>query len=206
MTVKDTVINCLRRFPALNRNKADVFDHLFLTVGNGYEWINGELVYWKDEERYVINIETAIQKCLFNEHTEFITTHMIKSKLNDFMYDCLEEDNENVLCLNIDDTAQKILDRLNSTKATSMEYISRILRSDEEYYKQLWMHNESDFYDISGYSKICNIPDNITDDWKEAIIEFYNFIMTDSHLKVIDYRKKYGERITEVLKDKNIIK
>lgn len=206
MTVKDTVINCLRRFPALNKNKVDVFDHLFLTVGNGYEWINGELVYWKDEERYVMNIETAIQKCLFSENTEFITTHMIKSKLNDFMYDCLEEDNKNVLCLSIDDTTQGIMDRLNSTKATHMEYISRILRSEEEYHKTLWMHNESDLYDLSGYSKICSIPENITDDWKEAIIEFYNFIMNDSHLKVIEYRNKYGERLTEVLKDRNIIK
>ena len=131
---------------------------------------------------------------------------MIKAKLNDFMYDCLEEENENVLCLSIDDTAQKILDRLNSTKVRNMEYISRILRSEEEYHKQLWMHNESDLYVLSGYSKICNIPDDITDDWKEAIIEFYNFIITDSHLKIIEYRNKYGERLTEVLKDKNIIK
>lgn len=206
MTVKDTVIDCLRRYPALNKNKVDVFDHLFLTVGNGYEWVNGELVYWKEEERYVMNVETAIQKCLFNEHTEFITMHTIKAKLNDFMYDCLEEENENVLCLSIDDTAQKILDRLNRTKATNMEYISRILRSEEEYHKQLWMHNESDLYDLSGYSKVCNIPVDIKDDWKEAIVEFYNFIMNDSHLKVIAYRKMYGERLTEVLKDRNIIK
>ena len=46
MTVRDTVIDMIRRHPLITKNKVDAYDHLFMTVGNGYEWVDGELVYW----------------------------------------------------------------------------------------------------------------------------------------------------------------
>lgn len=44
LSVKETVRRCLIQYPSLFRNKGDVYDHLFLTIGNGYEWVDGGLV------------------------------------------------------------------------------------------------------------------------------------------------------------------
>ena len=206
MTVRDTIIDMIRRYPLITKNKVDVYDHLFLTVGNGYEWKDGELVYWNEEQRYKMSIEDAIRKQLFGTDKDIIMTAVFKSHLNDVRYDFLETDVSNEQDMIIDIKAGELTDKMISQKVRLMDQISKILHAEEEADKPCWMHNESDLYDMSGYSKICDIPENITDDWKNAIIEFYNFIMTDSHLKVVEYRKKYGERMTEVLKDKNIIK
>lgn len=206
MTVRDTIIDMIRRHPLITKNKVDAYDHLFMTVGNGYEWVDGELVYWNKEQRFKIGIESAIHDRLFGTDKDIIMTSIFKSHLNDVRYDFLETPDSLEQDMIIDVKAGELTDRMISQKVRLMGQISKILHAEEEADKACWMHNESDLYDLSGYSKICNIPDDITDDWKEAIIEFYNFIMNDSHLKIIEYRKKYGERITEVLKDKNIIK
>lgn len=206
MTVRDTVIDMIRRHPLITKNKVDAYDHLFMTVGNGYEWVDGELVYWNKEQRFKIGIESAIHDRLFGNDKDILMTTIFKSHLNDVRYDFLETPDSLEQDMIIDVKAGELTDRMISQKVRLMGQISKILHAEEEADKACWMHNESDLYDLSGYSKICNIPNDITDDWKEAIVEFYNFIMTDSHLKIIEYRKKYGERITEVLKDKNIIK
>ena len=206
MTVRDTIIDMLRRYPLITKNKVDAYDHLFLTVGNGYEWKDGELVYWNEEQRYKMNIEDAIRKQLFSKDKDILMEAVFKSHLNDVRYDFLETPDSNEQDMIIDIKAGELTDMMISKKVRLMDQISKILHAEEEADKPCWMHNESDLYDISGYSKICNIPENITDDWKNAIIEFYNFIMTDSHLKIVEFRKKYGDRITEALKDKNIIK
>jgi hypothetical protein len=60
ITVKETVRRMLIQWPMLFRNKSDCFNHLFLTIGNGYEWVDGCLVdrfadpnddqpHWSDE-------------------------------------------------------------------------------------------------------------------------------------------------------------
>jgi len=206
MTVRDTIIDMIRRHPLITKNKVDAYDHLFLTVGNGYEWRDGELVYWNEKQRYKMNIEDAIHARLFGTDKDILITSVFTSHLNDIRYDFLDTDDSDEQDMIIDLKASELTVKMNNQKVRLMGQISKILHAEEEADKPCWMHNESDLYDMSGYSKICNIPVNITEDWKNAIIEFYNFIMTDSHLKIIEYRKKYGERITEVLKDKNIIK
>lgn len=205
MTVRDTIIDMIRRHPLITKNKVDAYDHLFMTVGNGYEWVDGELVYWNKEQRFKIGIESAIHDRLFGTDKDILMTTIFKSHLNDVRYDFLETPDSNEQDMIIDVKAGELTDRMISQKVRLMGQILKILHAEEEADKACWMHNESDLYDLSGYSKICNIPDNITDDWKEAIIEFYNFIMTDLHLKIIEYRKKYGERLTNILKDKTII-
>jgi len=44
MNVENTVRTTLLEYPRIFRNSLDVYNHLFCVIGNGYEWINGELV------------------------------------------------------------------------------------------------------------------------------------------------------------------
>ena len=39
MTLKDTVKSNLIMYPLISPSKLSVYNHLFLTIGNGYEWI-----------------------------------------------------------------------------------------------------------------------------------------------------------------------
>lgn len=44
MTFKDTIKSIIIMFPRLFSTKLSVYNHLFLTNGNGYRWENGELI------------------------------------------------------------------------------------------------------------------------------------------------------------------
>ena len=44
MNIDDTVRNMLLTYPGLFMNRLDTYNHLFCTLGGGYEWINGELI------------------------------------------------------------------------------------------------------------------------------------------------------------------
>lgn len=43
-SVRDTVYHLLVAYPTIYSNVADCYRHLFLMIGNGYEWVDGELV------------------------------------------------------------------------------------------------------------------------------------------------------------------
>lgn len=44
MNVELTIQHMFDNFPILFKERVDCLDHLFCTIGNGYEWKNGELV------------------------------------------------------------------------------------------------------------------------------------------------------------------
>ena len=45
MTVEATVQEMFDKYPQLFSTREECFDHLFCTIGNGYEWKWGQLVY-----------------------------------------------------------------------------------------------------------------------------------------------------------------
>ena len=44
MKVVDTIRSCISNYPSIFPHRAQVLEHLFFTNGNGYEWVEGELV------------------------------------------------------------------------------------------------------------------------------------------------------------------
>lgn len=44
MNVELTIQEMFDSDPELFKERADCLDHLFCTIGNGYEWVNGELI------------------------------------------------------------------------------------------------------------------------------------------------------------------
>jgi len=67
------------KYPTINKNCIDFFDHLLFTNGNGYELMDGNfvnyfspfgrLVYWKDYYKNYIAIEDMIE--LYNRNQEY---------------------------------------------------------------------------------------------------------------------------------------
>lgn len=58
-TPRDVVYNCLIHYPTLFATKGDVYKHIFLDIGNGFEWnVYGEIesVYGSEKESAYVDI------------------------------------------------------------------------------------------------------------------------------------------------------
>ena len=198
MTVKDTLKEMILTYPRIFNSKLSLYNHLFLTVGNGYVWFNGELcdsiindfqIIEKSNEN-MINDYQIIEKSIENVLTDNFSYDLMGSYL-----DTCEETksiieyfkifNKNRLkeiktILNVDDIINE-----------NLEY-SLLKKQDEE------MLGEPFLYPLSQYSAILNIPNDIKNDWKEAIKEFYNFILNSENENIIKYKEKYSDLLNSI--------
>jgi hypothetical protein len=193
MTVKDTLKEMVLTYPRIFNSKLSLYNHLFLTVGNGYVWFNGELC------DSIINDFQIIEKSNENMINDYqIIEKSIENVLTDnFSYDLMDpyldtcEETKSIIeyfkifnknrlkeiktILNVDDIINE-----------NLEY-SLLKKQDEE------MLGEPFLYPLSQYSAILNIPNDIKNDWKEAIKEFYNFIIKSQDENIIKYKEKNSD-------------
>lgn len=68
MTLELTIQEMFNKFPGLFKERSDCLDHLFCTIGNGYDWKDGELVYGCYGCGYDDNSfdEASLESCLVN--------------------------------------------------------------------------------------------------------------------------------------------
>lgn len=174
MNYHDTVIGSLLLYPSLYPGRLEIDNHLFVTCGNGYEWIEGELVetiYNPDREGIdKLNPYYAIKKHVKFEFLE--PSGGLKKQIE--IYELLGKDSPFDLALTrkvnnvlrIIDMTEKAESRYNTYCHTpDVQELSRIKRCGEEYSWRI--------YEISKYSRLIDFPVDIKPDWKEAL---YNFI------------------------------
>lgn len=85
MTVEQTLRNALILYPSLYDNAFNVYEHWFITNGNGMYWENGELIDFSNSKP--LTIEEAI-----NKHFEFHLSekHLLDSPLKHSIKRCKE--------------------------------------------------------------------------------------------------------------------
>ena len=187
MKTKDTIKDCLMNHPALYSNVADVMDHLFLTIGNGYDWFCGELV---EKESFVPSIKRAFEKLKSTYNENYIIDNLIYSKLQELLFDPTVE--------NLDDVYNYILKRVRKNTNNLINRAYQIATVDEIMNKPLELESTYDLYPLSEYSSIMNIPDDITDDWKQCAKRFYDWLMTSEFDYVVEWRSQYGEMLKTI--------
>ena len=174
MTVKDTlksmIITCPRIFPT----KLSVYNHLFLTNGNGYRWENGELISEDDEEN--CSIEDGLE-ALFNDELQYV-----------FLEDYLEATTD----------SEDIINYVKRRNKEKLELTKIIVNYNKIIDGNLYITNEEELYPLCKYSKILNIPDDVKEDWKDAVKEFIHYIMTSEEDNVIKYRNQYINELSEI--------
>lgn len=174
MTIKDTIKSMVIMFPRLCPTKLSVYNHLFLTNGNGFRWENGELISKNDEKN--CSIEDGLE-ALFNGQLQ---------------YDCLKG------YLNITTDSEDIINYFKRRNKEKLELAKVIINYEKIINEKLYITNDVVLYPLCKYSKILNIPDDIKDDWKDAIKEFLDFIMTSEENEVIIYRNQYINELSEI--------
>lgn len=163
MSFRNHLRKVMLTYPRLFPAPICVYDHLFLTIGNGYEWQDGELVY--DDENSLCNtVEEAIDK-IKNYYFELVKEiHSIHTK-KDGTFD-------NIVNRYIKETTRYIHNILNIEDMLEDMSIPNMydpaLKEGEE--------NKFKFYGLSKYSAIANIPDDVHYDWIKAIKDFVDIL------------------------------
>ena len=192
MNLKDRVINSMREYPSISGNKLDVYDHLFLTIGNGYDWVNGELIETSNEKPNVISIEDAIDNLFNDEYRIDLTTDRM------FFYIGELEKEEKVvkesLQYDLKRYAQDVKTIINAEKLVnqSLFEIEPIICLDG-------LEPECTLYPLSEYSAIMNIPDDIKPDWLDGIKELMDYLLNSDFPSVVEYRTTYKNELNQVV-------
>ena len=163
MSFRNHLRKVMLTYPSLFSSAIHVYDHLFLTIGNGYEWKGGELVY-HDENSLCDNVEEAINRVIDDGVSTFKD-----------LFDILK-------CPD-----QKVFDNVaNNYTKDAKKYIHNILTIEDllddlsvpEKYPELGdrENNKFTFYSLSKYSAIANIPDDVHYGWIKAIKDFVDIL------------------------------
>ena len=203
MSPENTIKECLLYHPNLFGNRADVMGYLFLTIGNGYSWVNGELV--EDcigKDKGGLSIESGLNQLIY----------CIKDYIGDLMFDSLiEYELRKFIKLGKVFDEETLEDLVDSLGGKVISKVIRLIENDikpmvrfEETYKEpLRLVKTQVLFPLYDSSKIMCIPSDITSEWKSCIIEFLNYIRTSQESAVCDYRKKYSTEIESIWKKLN---
>lgn len=196
---ENVIKKCLIHYPNLFGNRADVMEHLFLTIGNGYEWVNGELVDLEDpENKQLLSIESGLESIIsglkdftgdlwFKNPAEHEISKLIKKldKIPKEEIDC-----------EIDETSDLIKNRSIKRVEQIFEDVLSVVRFEDIYKEPLQLVKTRELYPLFDCSKIMTIPSDVTPEWRACAKEFLDYLMSSEEEKVVIYRKiHYGDLI-----------
>lgn len=141
-SVRDTVYEMMTLYPSLYKTKSSCFHHLFFVIGNGYEWEDGELVYFHREK-------TKIE---FKDEDEVIRKSGLLTDLhpdiNDKYYDSFR--------LRTRET--------NAALQFTLDNFDVIMSGEHLAFGNMYPYS-------SKYNHLTHMPDDAKPDWREAIEE-----------------------------------
>lgn len=166
-SVIETVESCILNYPKLFPNALHVYNHLFCVIGNGYDWVDGELVTNDTSMRYT-TVENAIM-----------------GYLNHALIEQWKEDGVAVRFLSsfgkANDDISKYIRHLNGYVVKDVETILNYKKLAEDFsiIENTYIgngFNSFSFYPICEYSKIMQIPDDIKIDWLNAVYQMVDLM------------------------------
>ena len=160
MTLELTMQQMFNEQPMRFKERADCLNHLFCVVGNGYQWINGELV---EIDRIISEKDVnTLQKQLIHEkafqHNKLSIQDEIVQTFEASMRNSLSEfEDSEVLRRAMD----KHIERLRSQYPDDVYH--------EHPRAERWDYSKLPYF--KKYAKLFNYPDNIKEDWLSGIEE-----------------------------------
>ena len=195
--VDKEVKRILLNYPMLYPNALTVYNQLFCVIGNGYEWKNGELVYYDKSEikRNSMSVKTAVMSLLKEElidewrDEDSATRRFMKAYEGlDDMANYVARHNEHIL-----EDVKRIFHVNTAMNDFSIptERLTGIMEIDYQF----------KFYPLCEYSAICCIPDDVKPDWLIALNRMY--IIMKEHIDLVEDDKGWMEKIEKRLKHLN---
>lgn len=219
MTLKNNIRESLLYYPGIFDNALDVLHHMYCVIGNGYEWVNGELVECSGREMS-ISVKDAIDY--------HIATKLSSEKINsciDFAIALLDIDDKNP---DFDKLSKALSDKLSNdltgvinmtldiehraadfSIATLSEYPDSFMCKIRERNHDIAHNKTSDWhlYPLCEYSRMCTIPDDVKDDYLAGAEKMNEFIKANPDIhregdyeRNMEWVRKAEERIVEIRK------
>lgn len=179
MNVELTIQEMFDEYPTLFKERADCLNHLFCCIGNGYKWINGELVEAFDDHtnRDINQLQSRLINGKAHQHNKMSlraeSQHYENERIADGWYENFAKSYPDEDILHLKEVRQKIINNL----------------PDDVYYKEPIRKKRWSFYvNIPGQEQIhfpidfaflFNYPVNIKPDWKDAIEECRQLLIED---------------------------
>lgn len=179
MNVELTIQDMFDKYPILFKERADCLDHLFCTVGNGFEWVNGELVDLLDNatNEYIDRLSSRLVNGVAYQHNK------LSLRAESQLYE-----NKRIANGWYEEWKRKYPDE-DVDKLKSVQQLAIDKLPDDVYYKEPLRKKRWYFYvNIPGYERIdfytrfaylFNYPDDIKSDWKAAIEECRALLIED---------------------------
>jgi hypothetical protein len=167
MKYEETIQSMYDLYPSLFQTRWQALNQLFCVIGNGYDWINGELVAFDVEDYDVVLDKSGIayprEEKIQEEIEEYFTELKIKNRKDrtKLLKDGIVPDAVNRI-FPLDD--EILLKRAND-----------FVRGDDIDI------NKIEFYPLSEYSAIFTYPEDIKPDWLLGIKEVIELLLVHGH-------------------------
>lgn len=199
MGFKEHLQEVLLTYPSLYKTILPVYNHIFLTIGNGYEWMDGNLVY-NGEESFCKTKEESL------------------NRLIEYYFSLVKDLHSIHLTGNGDETFNNLVDcHLQKLK----EYTHNILNVENQL--EDFSVPENYEFRINKYSIISNIPDNVNYELLIIIKQFLEIIENNkdklrdkenlfnsikervNYLYNNDFKNNRLERLKNFLRNENLL-
>ncbi len=164
--------HALLRFHSIFPSVSHALHHILFVIGNGYEWHNGELVYWRPKGekmgfKQIVKEEIAEMKCLIKVMRKMSPIALIRHEreLHNYLF------------------TVKNINRIVSMKAMDFS-------------------GERSLYPWSESALIFEIPDNATDEWLVVINRYIGNLLITLNMKqeaVTKIDKEYIEKLPALI-------
>lgn len=182
MNVELTIQEMFDKYPTLFKERADCLNHLFCTIGNGYSWIDGELI---------LNCDKIPMKNIRKLTSELVDGKAFQHNKLSLRAEAQLYEDERIA----DGWYEEYHKRYPDEDIEKMKAIRRktILKCpDNIYYREPLRKKRWNFYiNIPGheeirfcekYAYLFNYPDDIKPDWKAAIEECRALLIEDGFI------------------------
>lgn len=176
---KDELEVSLLGFPTIFHIEDDVLHHLFFVLGNGFDWVDGELTEHKSLKGR-LSKKARLKKIWDDERR---TGHY-----KDF-YGI--------------DIPKNFYPK--STDDPILNYIIGFSKGFDKYRSPIDnpSNQKPKLYPLCEYSKICTIPENIKPDWLEAASKAYLMAISGNY-ELTEQDKKYLVQVKETLNKRKV--
>lgn len=195
MKPDELIRECILEYPSLFPNRLAVLNHLFSTIGGGYEWDEKEIVEHIPKEKEEVSILKAVEDRIEENFGD------LKSTIGSIITNLIDSENvQDMISINFDIKKESliknivtILDIENRVNSMSLDLYDKHFDLDK------LIVDKTTFY-IYSSSNICNIPDEVSDEWLGELEKYFNVLISNPSRVggQVDLLNTIGERIQEL--------
>lgn len=189
-SVYNTAYKCFSEYKCMYQNMQRVLDHLFVTIGNGYEWKNGAIV---DRYEGVETIEIDGEEFPIDDMLEN-NTENLRSDFYDFIIETLI-DWDDKMEIKINNLFHKSIVQLwlndNPLNLDELEILERManLGNETNPDKGIWYPLGKKETDLDRFHDLFATPDNVKKDWLDAARLTAHLMYNQGYMSEGQYQK-----------------